>query len=96
MRKSISRVLPSLLLLLVCRQGELPASTFGGSTGPRQGVDENLPRVQVDQNTYRRTKARLSIDEIAPLVLPQGSYVVKTAGEEIIEYNLSFVIIPRE
>jgi len=84
------------LLFATMLVSELSASTFGGSTGPRQTADENLPRMEVDANTYRRTKARLSVEEYAPLTLPSGSFTMKKSDEEIIEYNKTFKLVPRE
>ncbi len=77
---------------------ELPASTFGGSTGPRQSTDEdqNLPRVLVDGNTYRRTRARLSVEDVAPLVLPNGAFMMRKADQLIVEFNKSFLLVPSD
>ena len=86
------------LVLASTLLSELPASTFGGSTGPRQSgaEDSNLPKLTVDSNTYRRTKARLSVETIAPLNLPSGSYVVRKNSEAIVEFNNSFELVSQD
>ncbi len=96
MQRLLLKFLAPAVLLATPLVSELPASTFGGSTGPRQSADENLPRMEVDANTYRRTKARLSVEEIAPLTLPSGSYTVKKSEEEIVEYNKTFLVVTRD
>ena len=98
MPKRIVRILFPAVLLVSPMISELPASTFGGSTGPRQGQnDAMLPRIAVDKSIYRRTKARLSVEDVAPLVLPSGSYTVKKfEDDEIVEYNQTFLVIPRD
>jgi hypothetical protein len=96
MQRLLFKFLAPAVLLATPLVSELPASTFGGSTGPRQSADENLPRMEVDGNTYRRTKARLSVEEVAPLTLPSGSYTVKKSDEEIVEYNKTFLVVPRD
>lgn len=96
MQRLLLKIMASAILLATPLVGELPASTFGGSTGPRQSADVNLPRVEVDGNTYRRTKARLSVEELAPLTLPSGSYTVKKSDQEIVEYNKTFLLVPRD
>jgi hypothetical protein len=98
MQRLLFKFLAPALFFAVAMISELPASTFGGSTGPRQSTDDdqNLPRVQVDGNTYRRTKARLSIEDVAPLYLPAGSFVVRKAEEDIVEFNKTFLLVPRD
>jgi hypothetical protein len=96
MQRLLLKFLAPAVLLATPWVSELAASTFGGSTGPRQSADENLPRMEVDSNTYRRTKARLSVEDVAPLTLPSGSYTVKKSEEEIVEYNKTFLVVPRE
>jgi hypothetical protein len=96
MQRLLLKILAPAVLLATPLVSELAASTFGGSTGPRQSADENLPRMEVDGNTYRRTKARLSVEDVAPLTLPSGSYTVKKSAEEIVEYNKTFLVVPRD
>jgi hypothetical protein len=96
MQRLLLKILAPAVLLATPLVSELAASTFGGSTGPRQSADENLPRMEVDGNTYRRTKARLSVEDVAPLTLPSGSYTVKKSDEEIVEYNKTFLVVPRD
>lgn len=96
MQRLLLKFLAPAVLLVTPWVSDLAASTFGGSTGPRQSADENLPRMEVDGNTYRRTKARLSVEDVAPLTLPSGSYTVKKSAEEIVEYNKTFLVVPRD
>ncbi len=97
MQRLLFKFLAPAVLLATPVFSELPASTFGGSTGPRQSADDNLPRMEVDSNTYRRTKARLSVEDLAPLRLPSGSYTVKKSDDdEIVEYHKTFLVVPRE
>ncbi|HYX37492.1 MAG TPA: hypothetical protein VE954_30685 [Oligoflexus sp.] len=96
MQRLLFKFLAPAILFATPLVSELPASTFGGSTGPRQSADENLPRIEVDGNTYRRTKARLSVEDVAPLTLPTGSYTVKKSEEAIVEYNKTFLVVPRD
>jgi hypothetical protein len=96
MQRLLFKFLAPAFLVVTPMLSELPASTFGGSTGPRQSQDENLPRMEVDSATYRRTKARLSIEDVAPLTLPSGSYTVKKSADAIVEYNKTFLVVPRD
>jgi hypothetical protein len=96
MHKTLGKILLSCLLASLAIN-ELPASTFGGSTGPRQTPDINsqdLPRFPVDNGTYRRTKARLSHQDVAPLIVPGASYLVRAEADQIIEFNKSFLLVP--
>ena len=96
MQRLLFKILAPVVLLATFLVSELPASTFGGSTGPRQSFDENLPRMEVDSNTYRRIKIRLSVEEIVPLTLPTGSYKVKKSDDAIVEFNKAFLVVSRD
>lgn len=98
MQRILFRSLVPALVLASTLLSELPASTFGGSTGPKQSGSEeaNLPKLPVDSHIYRRTKARLSVENMAPLTLPSGSYVVRKNSEAIVELNNSFELVPQD
>jgi hypothetical protein len=98
MQRLLLKFLAPAVLLVTPLVSEVPASTFGGSTGPRQGQgnEQNLPRMEVDSNTYRRTRMRLEVEDVAPLTLPSGSYTVKKSADEIVEYNKTFLVVPRD
>jgi hypothetical protein len=96
MQRLLFKILAPGILLVTPLVNEVPASTFGGSTGPRQSADENLPRIEIDGNTYRRTEARLSVADAVPLKLPKGEYTVKKSDAAIVEYNKEFLVVPRD
>lgn len=96
MQKLFCKFMAPAIAFATIQVGELPASTFGGSTGPRQGTDEILPRVEIDPVTYDYTQNLLRVEEHVLLVLPGGTYKVIKSDEEIVEINLRFQVVPRE
>ncbi|MCX6129988.1 MAG: hypothetical protein NTX25_13115 [Proteobacteria bacterium] len=54
-----------------------------------------MPKLEVDSMTYRRTRARLSVEDAVPLFLPDRSYVVRKESQAIVEYNNAFELVSR-